>query len=111
MSDRVRAQCEETPYPRWLTLDRVPAVTVPETMAALFPHLQHEKLSDPLSPRILIAGCGAENHALLSSMRFKNSSTLAIDLGLASLAYAVRKGRELDMQNVEFMRGDILSLD
>ena len=111
VSDRVRAQYEENPYPRWKTLDWVPAVTVPEAMAALFPHLQHEELPDPLSPRIMIAGCGTGNHALLSSMRFKNSRTLAIDLSLTSLAYAVRKGRELDAQNVEFKQGDILSLD
>ena len=36
---------------------------------------------------------------------------MAIDLSLSSLAYAIRKTKELDVQNIEHMQADILDLE
>jgi SAM-dependent methyltransferase len=41
---------------------------------------------------------------------FKNSTVLAVDLSLASLAYAKRQTKELGVQNVVYMQADILDL-
>ena len=110
VSVRVREQYEQNPYPRWLNLDQVPAVSLADAMAGLFPHLGTEELYDRPNPRILIAGCGTGCHALQTSVRFQHSNTLAVDLSLTSLAYAVRKARELGLSNVEFKQADILNL-
>jgi SAM-dependent methyltransferase len=93
VSLKVRAQYEENPYPRWV-----------RTQAAL----------DPValggSPRILVAGCGTGQHAVATALRYPGGTVLAVDLSLASLAYAKRKSAELGVANVEYRQGDILAL-
>ncbi|MDB5802732.1 MAG: hypothetical protein JWN73_54 [Betaproteobacteria bacterium] len=107
----VKAQYEENPYPRWLSIPR----------AAPLPYIEHV-LRDiapnrpPLAPvtdtpNILIAGCGTGRHALSYARVFAGARITAIDLSSASLAYAVRKAQELGARNVRFLRGDILDLD
>jgi 2-polyprenyl-3-methyl-5-hydroxy-6-metoxy-1,4-benzoquinol methylase len=93
VSLKVRAQYEENPYPRWV-----------RTQAAL----------DPGGPggsaRILVAGCGTGQHAVATALRYPAGTVLAVDLSLASLAYAKRKSAELGVANVEYRQGDILAL-
>ena len=107
----VKAQYEENPYPRWLSIPR----------ATPLPYIEHV-LRDiapnrpPLAavtdtPDILVAGCGTGRHALAYARTFAGARITAIDLSGASLAYALRKARELDVRNVRFLRGDILDLD
>ena len=57
-----------------------------------------------------MAGCGTGQHSIGTAARFKNSTVLAIDLSLSSLAYAKRKTEELGMKNINYMQADILKL-
>ena len=97
VSKAVQAQYEANPYPRWMRVQTVHAV---------------DSLEDrPAPSRILIAGCGTGQHAVTTARRFPNSRVLAIDLSLASLAYAKRKTLELGVPNIEYAQADILALD
>ena len=63
-----------------------------------------------MSPKILIAGCGT-GQQLVYKTSYENSNIVAIDLSLSSLAFAKRKMQELKHHNIEFLQGDILSLN
>jgi 2-polyprenyl-3-methyl-5-hydroxy-6-metoxy-1,4-benzoquinol methylase len=91
VSAAVRAQYEEHPYPRWIKLPAPIAV-------------------DSAKLKILVAGCGTGQHAISTARRFPNATVLAVDLSRASLAYALRKTRELGVPNVEYRQADILAL-
>jgi len=109
VSAKVRAQYEANPYPRWV---RTQSSFVPGTLAQvlkeLFPFSDIQATRD--QPRILIAGCGTGQHAITTARRFAGASVLAVDLSLASLAYAERKTRELGLSNIEYRQADILAL-
>ena len=60
---------------------------------------------------ILIAGCGTGQHAISTALRFPAAHVLAVDLSLASLAYAKRKTSELGLRNIEYRQADILAMD
>jgi SAM-dependent methyltransferase/thioredoxin-like negative regulator of GroEL len=93
VSQAVRAQYEENPYPRWLSLPKAP----PAQTAA--------------PQDILIAGCGTGSHSAYTALRYPAARILAIDLSLASLAYAKRRSRELGLDRIEYAQADILALD
>lgn len=110
-SSKVREQYEESPYPRWIkpglfinpsALSKV----VSESNLRLFSN----RIDQAESPAILIAGCGTGQHSIGTAARFLNSKVLAVDLSLASLAYAQRKTKELGFQNIEYLQADILDL-
>jgi ubiquinone/menaquinone biosynthesis C-methylase UbiE len=92
VSVAVRAQYEENPYPRWRRL----ALIAPQEKAS--------------PSRVLIAGCGTGQHAIATARRMPRAKLLAIDLSLASLAYAKRKTLELGVPNIEYRQADLLSL-
>jgi tetratricopeptide (TPR) repeat protein/SAM-dependent methyltransferase len=109
-SHKVRQQYEENPYPRWvkaeppgqpLVFDRYLRRKLP---AATFQSLGKPDID------ILIAGCGTGQHAIETAQRFAGASVLAVDLSLASLAYAKRKTGELRRSNIEYGQADILQL-
>jgi 2-polyprenyl-3-methyl-5-hydroxy-6-metoxy-1,4-benzoquinol methylase len=110
VSVAVRQQYEANPYPRWRRIRRE---TAPTTVAGFlrrsFPHADLEGIGDA-SARILIAGCGSGRHPVATAQRFPDSSVLAVDLSLTSLAYALRKTRELGIGNVEYRQADLLAL-
>ena len=111
VSQEVRAQYEESPYPRWM---RFPAIasglTVNETLRQLFPRSGFAPLAQGDAPHILVAGCGTGQHPIDTTLRFANARILAVDLSLSSLAYAKRKAAEMDIQSIEFAQADILQL-
>ena len=112
VSIEVMEQYEENPYPRWVNLGLSSKTSpiskiVDKAKLRLFDH----KISDVEAPNILIAGCGTGQHSIGTATRFKNSKVLAIDLSLASLAYAKRKTEELGVGNIEYMQADILKLN
>ena len=49
-------------------------------------------------------------HSIVTAARFENSEVLAVDLSLSSLAYAKRKTKDLNLQNINYMQADILDL-
>jgi len=112
-SRAVQAQYEDNPYPRWHRLPQTLAATYPIARAvrALFPHLDPAHLRVPDAPEILIAGCGTGFQAAVTASRNPAARILAIDLSRTSLAYAMRRCRELGLANVRFAQSDILGLE
>ena len=111
ISQRVRQQYEENPYPRWIKAAPARrAVSIDRYLASRFPLA-------PISPRgsdttlvVLIAGCGTGQQAIESALQYEGAQVLAVDLSLASLGYAQRKSKELGLANVEYAQADILKL-
>ena len=109
VSQAVRAQYEENPYPRWLSFDRMPPVSAAEWIESEVPGLQTPtELSAAL--RLLVAGCGTGVEALGLATQIVGVQVKAVDLSLSSLAYAQRMANELSVTNVEFQQADILEL-
>jgi len=111
VSRAVQAQYEEHPYPRWIrTWWQGPARPVHEVLQGLRPPMELGGWTAPVEADILIAGCGTGEHAIGTASRFLHRRVLAIDLSRASLAYALRKTRELGMATLEYAQADILAL-
>ncbi|MDA9990910.1 tetratricopeptide repeat protein [Paracoccaceae bacterium] len=111
VSSEVRKQYEANPYPRWVNLGLdLPATSIRKITKEANLKLLDNQINDLIAPEILIAGCGTGQHSIGTAARFRNSKVLAIDLSLASLAYAKRKTDELGILNVEYMQADILDL-
>ncbi len=111
VSIKVREQYEENPYPRWVKLG---VHTKAKPIAAVFDEyklqLHSENIKNVTAPSILIAGCGTGQHSIGTASRFSNCKVTAVDLSLASLAYAQRKSNELGFTNIDYLQADILQL-
>lgn len=112
VSAQVRRQYEENPYPRWVR----PAppsefADINTRMRRWFPlaDIVPLALSGPLE--ILIAGCGTGQQSIETALNYPDAHVLAIDLSLSSLGFALRKSREIGVENVEYAHADILELD
>ena len=111
ISSEVRAQYEESPYPRWVNLGlSLKPMLISEVVGEVKLKLHDNKITEVEKPEILIAGCGTGQHSIGTAARFKGSNVLANDLSLSSLAYAKRKTKELGLKNIEYMQADILDL-
>lgn len=109
VSLEVRAQYEENPYPRWLSFDRWPPVSFGAWIAEEVPDRDAQR-GLAASPRLLVAGCGTGVETLSLATRLPEARIVALDLSLASLAYAKRMAQRLGFRNVEFRHADILGL-
>ena len=110
VSAAVRTQYEENPYPRWLRMERdVAQTSVAGFLRSLFPEADLGGFTGAPA-RILVAGCGTGRHPIGTARRFPDSSVLAVDLSLTSLAYAERKTRELGIGNIEYRQADLLAM-
>ncbi len=111
VSQTVREQYEENPYPRWVKVDieSLPR-SIPAVLRGSPLHFDLGDCQPVESPEILVAGCGTGQHALLPASKFKNARVLAVDLSLSSLSYAARKSRELGFSNIEYAQADITEL-
>ncbi len=94
----VRAQYEESPYPRWIKPG-------PPTQPAIL-----DRRPEPVRD-VLIAGCGTGLFTLEFARKATDARFLAIDLSLSSLSYAKRMAQNLDVTNVEFAQADIMKAD
>jgi tetratricopeptide (TPR) repeat protein/SAM-dependent methyltransferase len=111
VSTAVKQQYEENPYPRWINAGPLgPTVPIDDYLQAKFPAAGYRPLGKA-AISILIAGCGTGQHAIETSQRFDGADVLAIDLSTASLAYALRKTRELGLANLHYGVADILAFD
>ncbi len=112
----VQQQYEENPYPRWvLPPSRLAQaqLTVEEYLNRKFPAvalLGHGNSDGSDGADILIAGCGTGRHPILVAQMYKNARVLAVDLSLASLAYAARETRRLGIGNITYAQADVLKL-
>lgn len=112
VSQQVRRQYEESPYPRWVKypLNAQP-VTVDSYLGGRFPLAAFERLDKTnADTRLLIAGCGTGQHSIEAALLFRGARVLAVDLSRASLAYALRKTQELKIQGIEYAQADILCM-
>ncbi len=109
ISVKVRDQYEESPYPRWLSLDLQQPRPYRSVLREHFPHFTPPDFGSG-QVDTLIAGCGTGKHAILSATRFMDSQVMAIDLSRSSLAYARRNASELGIDNIDFHCADILQL-
>ncbi len=106
VSKKVARQYEEHPYPRW-NWGRL-SQGEPKNAFANTPCTGSDTIK---TPQILVAGCGTGQHVVCAAARFPGARIQAIDLSLASLAYARRKAEEMGYQSISFMQGDILKLN
>ena len=112
VSNKVRLQYEENPYPRWAKLRKITkAKSITEIFAEANLHLHSKSIKNVIAPAILIAGCGTGQQSITTVSRFSDCQVTAVDLSLASLAYAKRKTTELGITNIEYLQADILSLN
>tara|TARA_B110000503_G_scaffold141837_1_gene236620 strand:+ start:760 stop:3315 length:2556 start_codon:yes stop_codon:yes gene_type:complete len=112
VSLKVREQYEENPYPRWVKTGLfTKAKSISEICADVNLHLHFECIKNVTAPAILIAGCGTGQHSIGTASRFSGCQVTAVDLSLASLAYAQRKTTDLGITNLEYLQADILKLD
>ncbi|MFV1852739.1 MAG: tetratricopeptide repeat protein [Porticoccaceae bacterium] len=111
VSESVRSQYEENPYPRWLRTElHSSPKTISECLQPILITSAHGAYDNPEMPEILVAGCGTGQHALQPATRFENARVTAVDLSVSSLAYGKRQAQKLGITNVEFARADILEL-
>ena len=112
VSRKVKEQYEENPYPRWVkTGIHIKAKSILEICAEMNIRLYSESIKKVIAPSILIAGCGTGQHPIGTASYFSNCQVKAVDLSLASLAYAKRKSAELGITNLEYLQADILRLN
>ncbi len=111
VSRDVREHYEQNPYPRWVSADtNQTPVALADYLRAEFPAAAMQPFGDAGRLDILVAGCGTGQQVVELSHRFSGAKILAIDLSLASLAYAARKTAASGIANVEFGQADILQL-
>ncbi len=100
----MKTQYEENPFPRWrYTLRPMEGIDINE-LTQKFSKTFFKK------PEILIAGCGTGQQALTYSS-YKGSQIHAVDLSRESLAYAIRKAKEKNIENINFYHLDLLDLE
>jgi tetratricopeptide (TPR) repeat protein/SAM-dependent methyltransferase len=108
ISRAVRAQYEENPYPRWVTVPNPGAETIEKLSRRLRPGREACVRSRPVP--VLVAGCGTGHHSIQAARAYADCEVLAVDLSLASLAYAARMTERLGISNITYRQGDILRL-
>ena len=97
VSSSVAKQYEENPYPRWRHLN--------------MPVLSEQQKAMGRGKEILIAGCGTGEELLGIAAHYPEANVLGLDLSAPSLAYGKQKAIEFGIENVEFMRADILDIE
>ena len=110
VSQRVQAQYEQNPYPRWIVPEpRSKYESIDALMQRERPHAPYRALNKRVLD-ILIAGCGTGRHSIAVAQQFEHAKVLAVDLSSASLGYAKARTAALGVTNIEYGQGDILAL-
>ena len=111
VSNLVREQYEQNPYPRWVKLAlSSKKLSIAEFCDNFKLQLSSQNIKDVTSPKILVAGCGTGQHSIETAYRFSGCKVTAVDLSLSSLAYAKRKTSEMKLNNIDYIQADILNL-
>ena len=110
ISRRVREMYEENPYPRWVHV-AIPGALVPIDiyLRGLFPSAAFTPLGKTEGLDLLVAGCGTGKQPIAAT-QLQGARILAIDLSLASLAYAKRKTPASLAARIDYRQADILKL-
>jgi Tfp pilus assembly protein PilF/SAM-dependent methyltransferase len=111
VSEKVRDQYEQNPYPRWVKLpNHDTALRFNDELRRALPLAPFTPMHDDSQPQMLIAGCGTGSQSIHASRRFRGVRVLAVDLSLNSIAYAVRKTRDAGITNIDYAQADVLKL-
>ncbi len=111
VSQRVRQQYEENPYPRWVDVaGQVEPIELDAYLRATFPNAAIPPLANSETLETLVAGCGTGYHAIGIAQKYRRVRVLAIDLSLASLAYAKRKTPASLASRLSYAQADIVKL-
>ena len=111
VSEKVRDQYEENPYPRWVRQPvGVPTLRFNAELRRILPFARFTPLADDSQPELLIAGCGTGSQAITTADQFRDVRILAVDLSLSSISYAIRKTQERGITNIHYAQADILRL-
>jgi SAM-dependent methyltransferase len=111
VSQAVREQYEEMPYPRWVKAGLVgPPTPIDQHLHGQFRLAPFRPLGRTGRVDILVAGCGTGEHSIETASRYANAQVLAVDLSLSSLCYARRMTRALGLTNIDYAQADILEL-
>lgn len=111
VSQRVRQQYEENPYPRWVHLaGQVEPVPIDRYIRDLFPTTPFTPVGKTEALDILVAGCGTGWQATGVAQKFQGAQVLAVDLSLASLAYGKRSTPAWLASRIAYAQADILKL-
>ena len=111
VSQKVRDQYEEMPYPRWLKTAPVGRpVPLDWYLRNQFPQAPIDAISTEGGLDVLIAGCGTGQHAIETASRFDGARVLAVDLSLPALAMRCARRKEHRRANIEYAQADILKL-
>ncbi|WP_419811819.1 methyltransferase domain-containing protein [Bacterioplanoides sp.] len=107
VSAKVSEQYNQNPYPRWVDIGYSQPSDYCQALIQNFPdQLQH--LSLPVPTQVLVAGCGTGRHALRLARYFYHMQVTAVDLSEQALAYASSKAQQYQINNIEFLQGDLL---
>jgi tetratricopeptide (TPR) repeat protein/2-polyprenyl-3-methyl-5-hydroxy-6-metoxy-1,4-benzoquinol methylase len=107
----VQRQYEENPYPRWVKVPpSAKADSIEVYLRRTFPLAAFDRPPASSRMEVLVAGCGTGQQSIRASRQFPEARILAIDLSRSSLAYAVRKTRELNISSIEYAQADLLNL-
>jgi Tfp pilus assembly protein PilF/2-polyprenyl-3-methyl-5-hydroxy-6-metoxy-1,4-benzoquinol methylase len=111
VSEKVREQYEQNPYPRWVKVPiHDPALHFNDELRRTLPLARFTPMHDDSQPEVLIAGCGTGSQSVLATQRFQGVRVLAVDLSLSSISYALRKTQEFGITNIEYAQADILKV-
>ena len=111
VSLEVQRQYEQSPYPRWVRVASAQPASLDSQLRALFPEIALAARAPGEVTDVLVAGCGTGQESTELARGIASSRVLAIDLSLASLAYAKRKAIEAGVANVEYAQADILAFE
>ena len=108
----VSAMYEENPYPRWrnLPIHIDPIESYAEHLADRLPGVRVPAIPAGGHFDVLIAGCGTGRQPIATATLLPSARIMAVDLSLASLAYAQRKIEEFGLQHIKLAQADILEL-
>jgi len=109
VSQAVREQYEQNPYPRWI---KTATISKPQSLDAhLARHFPLARFTPLRKTQLdyLIAGCGTGHRVVSVLQTTTGAAVTAVDLSLASLAYAKRMTDALGL-SVNYGQADILEL-
>jgi SAM-dependent methyltransferase len=105
----VACHYEEDPYPKWCFVQKFNPIPFSQFLKERLGN--RESVSSVANfPEILVAGCGTGKVLveLLSQVQYQNAT--GIDLSVQSLQYSKYRLEQANLQNVELLRSDLLSL-
>jgi len=108
ISQRVKNQYEENPYPRWKDIGFNTASNYQQALLKNFPLLNLSHWQGKQKLNVLVAGCGTGRQAIRLASYFNDLNVVAIDLSGRSLAYAKQQAKKYKVENIQFIQADIL---